>query len=163
MKKSSKIISVFIILSVIISIFAGCTAAEKTFSKDGLSITLTEDFIEQEIEPFTATYATSKYFVSTLKEDFSVFEQAEISTDISENEYAKIVMENNKIEGEPKETDGIITFSYENDDSGEAFSYLTTVKKGTNAFWVIQLACKSDIYEENKEQLLTWAKTITVE
>ena len=76
---------------------------EKTFTKAGLSITLTAGFTEKEMMSKTAYYESKSAIVTVLKEEFSLFESVNISTDISLREYAQLVITQNMLEAEPEE------------------------------------------------------------
>ncbi len=168
--KTVKILSLVLISTLLFSIFSGCSFTrmfsgpqEKQFSKSGLTITLTDEFSENDSSTMTALYSSQEYVVAVLKEEFTLLEQAGIATDISETEYAQIVLTNNSIEGSPTTEDGLVTISYEMEANGKNMSYWGVAKKGSDAFWLVQFVCESDIFEESKPQFVEWAQTITIE
>lgn len=151
-----------------VSLLCGCsfvgrlgTAEEKVFSKAGMSITLTEDFKEQDIVSQTAVYASAKYIVMALKEEYRLFE--EIGDSLSLEEYAQLVFENNQINADIEEKDGLVYFTYENEANGRDFTYFAVVMKGPDAYWMFQFACDSSQYEDSQEQFVRWAKTVEFE
>lgn len=92
-----------------------------------------------------------------------MLEQAGIATDISETEYAQIVLTNNSIEGSPTTEDGLVTISYQMEANGKKYELLGSREKGKRRFWLVQFVCESDIFEESKPQFVEWAQTITIE
>lgn len=149
-------------------VFSGCgliavnlgKPSEKEFSKAGMSIVLTDDFVEQDIISQTATYQSAKHLVAVIKEEFSILEESGLSTDMSLKEYAEILVENNKLDSVVKVKDGFTCFEYEKTLSGKDFTYLAVVQKGTDAYWFFQFASESKDFEKSEAQFIEWAKTI---
>ncbi len=90
-------------------VFAGLTAFNgildkvdssqpKKFTKAGLTISLTQDFTEQDEVSYTAVYGTTRYLVLTLKEDFASLSDAGIASDTSLKDYATSIVENNGLD-----------------------------------------------------------------
>ena len=167
MKKYFKFAAVILVL-LTVCLFCGCSffsglgaAQEKEFSKAGMSITLTDDFTEQDIVSQTAVYASAKHIVMALKEEYALFE--EIGDSLSLQEYAQLVCQNNDLTADIEEKDGLVCFEYENEANGRDFAYFAVVQKGTDAYWLFQFSCDSSNYEDSKEQFIDWAKTIRFE
>lgn len=135
-------------------------AKAKEFSKAGMTITLTSDFIEKEIASQTAYYESQKHIVMVLKEEFTIFESIGISTDISVKEYAKLVIDNNLMTSEVEEKDGLTYFKYEKTINGKQSSYFATVFKSSDAFWLIQFACESKNAEDSEDLFVEWGQSI---
>lgn len=132
------------------------------FSKAGMTIALTQDFQEKDIVSQTATYLSSKYIVICLKEDFKILEQNNISSDISLNEYAEIVISSNSIVTNIEGNESRPYFVYSQQISGKDYKYLAIAFKGSDAYWTVTFVCESKNYESSKEQLLKWADTIKI-
>lgn len=153
------------VLLALLLVFTGCgikLAKEKTFSKAGMSITLTDQFAEKDIVTYTATYQSNRYLVFALKEEFSLFEDAGLSADMSLEEYADLIAYNNGIEMELKEQQGVTYFEYEKTANGKELSYFAVIARGADAYWLIQFACEEEDYAKSQELFLKWAKTIQV-
>lgn len=165
MKKSLKILSLCLVFVLVAGFFAGCGAPkEKSFYKEGLTITLTDEFEEKAlVDSLTASYTSDYCLVTTLKEDFSLFSEAGLSVDISESEYLDMVIQSNSLENEPEETDGLHTVTFTKEVSGQNMTYFALAKRGTDAFWLVQFACPTDTFENMRPQFIKWAKTVTVE
>ena len=146
-----------------VCMLASCGASSKDFSAAGMTITLTNAFTEKELASATSYYESTTSIVLTLKEEFSLFEQNGISTDISLKEYAELIAYNNGFDVEIIENDGLTYFTYENTANGKDFTYLATVHKCSDAFWLIQFACESKNYEKLSKDFMTWAKSVKFE
>lgn len=169
MFKSDKVI-VFIILVVVVGITIGCVCLffdsdEKVFSKDGMSITLTEDFVENEYYGFNAYYDTEEAQVYVMKESFSLLKENNQPTNISTKEYAKIMMETQNLNADIVEEEGLTYFYYEKDVLGYAEeyvknSYYAVAFKTDDAFWLFQFACEKNLFSEYEEKFIKWAKSV---
>ena len=134
----------------------------KEFSKAGMTITLTDAFQEKELAAYAAYYESKTALVFVVKEDFSVFEQAGIPTDISLQEYAKIVAEANNSDWNIKEKDGFTCFEFDENKNGKDYSYFAVVLRGNDAYWLIQFACETKNYSHFSEDFMKWAKSVKV-
>lgn len=169
MFKSDKIV-IFIIMFVVVGIVIGCVCLlfdsdEKVFSKDGMSITLTEDFVENEYYGFNAYYDTEEAQVYVMKESFSLLKENDQPTNISAKEYAEIMMKTQNIDSDVLEKDGLTYFYYEKDVLGYAEeyvknSYYAVAFKTNDAFWLFQFACEKSLYNKYEEKFVEWAKSI---
>jgi len=147
------------------AIFSGIQSkpTEKTFTKEGFSITLTSNFTEKDVVSQTAYYQSSSSYVFALKEEFSLFESVGINAaDYTLDDYAKLVMENNSVAAALDKKDGLTSFIYEKHVNGKDITYLATVHKGADAFWLIQFACETKDFGNFQNQFIKWAKTVKV-
>ena len=158
-------LSLFVLLSLILS---GCRAPgllgqgpAQTFTKEGLSITLTSAFSEQELDTQTAYYVSQNAVVTTLKEEFSLLQKAGISTDGSLADYAQVVINNNQIDSRVLEEEGLTCFTYEKLVGEKNISYYATVFRDTTAYWLVQFGCETSQFEQLKPQFMEYAKTVT--
>lgn len=135
---------------------------EKTFTKAGMTITLTSDFEEEESISQTARYISKQFAVVALKEEFMVLSKFNISSDISLKEYAGLIIANNGLNATVQEQDGIICFKYNQQLNGKDITSFSTVYKASDAFWVITFACETQNFESTQPQFMNWAKTIKV-
>lgn len=163
MKK--RIIALTAAMVMLVSLFASCgnagSAPAKEFSKAGMSISLTETFVEKEMASLTAYYESPKVIVTCLKEEFTQFEALGVSSDdITLDDYAELVIENNQMDLDATKEDGLTYFTYEKTVSGKDFSYMACVYKSSDAFWLIQFACEQKNFDSMKEQMKSWAQTV---
>lgn len=142
--------------------YFGISQAEKivpqTFSREGMSITLTSDFMYVPQENFTACYGNEDYSVLAIKEEFSLF-----SEKITLDEYADLVLAEMP-DVELTEYEGLQCFEYAAEGGGGVeYCYFATVFETEDAFWLIQFATETEKYEEIFPDFVQWAKTITFE
>ena len=168
MKTSDVIIIVVIVAAVTFALsFIGNLAQgdpkEKAFSKEGMTITLTDNFHEKDYLAYTAFYESQTSFVFVIKEDFSLFEEAGIPTDISLYEYSDIIAKSNNTDLVIKEKDGLVYYEYDyKAENGKEISYFVVLYRGEDAYWIFNFACESKNYEKLSGDFLKWAKSVTV-
>ena len=134
-------------------------AKDKTFSKAGMSIVLTEKFTEKEQAAYTSAYDSERVAVFTLKEEFTLQEGL---GDLSLNQYAQLVIEANKLDAETKKEGDLTYFQYTKQANGKDNNYYAYVYKSADAFWLIQFACESKYNETTTELFIKWAKSVKV-
>ncbi len=143
--------------------FAGCSffqVQEKTFEKEGMSITLNTSFVEKEIEGQTVYYESLKAIATALKEEFTMLAGL---ADYSLEKYTDLTISGNQLSAKAEYREGhdYMYFSYQKNVSGNTFYYLATTHKMSDAFWLIQFACLADEKDKYFEQFLSWADTVT--
>ena len=161
MKKFSKTVLLTFIL-VFTFVFTGCFSGPKTFSKAGMSITLTNRFTEKEYISMTAYYESSDMLVTVLKEDFASYPS--VST-WSVSKYAQNVVQANRLSGIDIQLSesGYAYFEYAKTVSGNEYSYFATCHKAQDAFWLIQFAVFTKDFEEKMDTIWQYANSITFE
>ncbi len=165
-KKGVVIIAVAAIVGFIVGIgaFSGVgtssRAKDKTFSSNGIKITLTENFKEDdEIENMTASYVSNTCGVFLLKEKFSAYPGLDGYT---LEQYADAVIRNNGKIAELREKDGIYYFEYtfENNSDGNTYYYMCCVYKTDNAFWTISFSTLESKADNYFDTFMKWAKSV---
>jgi hypothetical protein len=139
-------------------------AAEKTFTRDGLTITLTDEFTEKDdLDGQTVYFEALRYIATALKEEFSMFEEFGIDAgNMSIDEYAELVVEVNGFNTSVVKKDGLTTFKYEASVGGQDFTYFATVHKSADAFWLVQFFCETKNYASFESKFIEWAKSVKV-
>ncbi len=135
----------------------------KTFSDNGMSITLTDEFKKTEYENFTTCYDSKHVAVFALKEEFTLFEGFE---DYTLEEYGDLVFSANDVSDSTLKTvDGLTYFEFEftNPDTKQLCKYIAFIYKSDNAFWMIQFATLAEDMEEYRPNIIEWAKTVSFE
>ena len=164
-----KIVSVLLVLAALLAL-SSCALIGKvydkapaTFTSNGLTITLTEAFAETDVENYTVCLASKAVVVLGLKEAFSLQEGFE---DLTLDEYAVLARQSNasKSPSEISKENGLTSFEYSffNAEKNQTYKYFTVMLKGSDAFWMVQLACEESVYEEHKPYMIEWAKSIQV-
>jgi len=136
-------------------------ADAKSFSSNGINITLTEAFKETPNESYTAVYDSNEAAVFVLKENFSSFKNENMSLD----KYTEFFVEANKDKAPSavsKENGFPMTeYSFKNEELNKTYKYMTVMLEGTDAYWCVQFVCEESVYEEYKPYFINWAKTVT--
>ena len=142
----------------------GLIGGEKTFTADGLSITVKGLFTEQNQlnEDYSLVLLSTNAGVMILKETFAELEDAGLDTDMSLKKYAEIVIEGNNLTSTPTEEDGLTCFTYTADVDGTEFTYVGYCFRGTDAYWLVQMYCATSDFETMKADFTTWAKSVTL-
>lgn len=130
----------------------------ETFSNEGMTITLTNDFSFVRHEDFTACYTDGKYSVLAIREDFSLFGEG-----ITFEEYMELVLYDADPEIKPFDYEGITCLQYYSDAGGEEYGYFVAVFEAEDAFWCVNFAAEADDFENALPLFREWAKTISFE
>ncbi len=160
MKKTIGYLSLFIAICALLITSVGCSLfgpKDKTFSKAGLSITLTDDFTEQDLITQTAYYVSQNAIVTTLKEEVSVIGNRSVK------EYAKLVCSVNKLDSTVTSKDGYAEFTFEKEVSGKDFYFYARCFKNGSDFWLVQFACETKDVDDYAADFEKWASSITFE
>ena len=161
---------VLIITLFIISIFlGGCnffTPEPKEFSKDGITLTLDESFKENENDLHKVTFASTKALFTGNYET--------LSSNLSVKEYATLCLKAIDSSEEVLEyTDDNTTFAYsyyvntvEDVFLGKDVTYkymLVCMKGSNNKYYCMNFGTTENNFDDYKDQMFEWAKTIKVE
>lgn len=137
-------------------LFAGDPSVPKTFSKNGVTITLNASFRKTYDSRFTACFESKQAGVCALKEPFSAMAGFGNKT---LKQYGELVIQNNSLKAsEIKTENGLTYFTYESADGstfGMAFLY-----KEADAFWLVQCLTEAKNAEELAPQFMEWASTV---
>lgn len=151
-------------------LLVGCEDVEvsnsKEFKEEDFSITLTEDFYKKDIVSATYYYESLDSIAMALKEEFSNLESVGITEDSTLEDYTKLVLINNKMtEDKLKYSDdkSYVYFEYEKEVSGSDMYYLAVVKKGTDAFWLMNFACKAEQKADLQDNFFDYASSIKID
>lgn len=166
-KKGNKIGIIVLIAAFIVGILIGLATSSglfppepQTFTSNGMSITLTDEFFETEIENYTVCFDSQEVAVFALKEEFSLVEGF---GDYSLEQYRDLVLQSNGLDSSSVvSADGTSYFSYEfkNPETGDNYSYYSFVYKADDAFWLVQFATLSENKDEYVPSFIEWSKTV---
>ena len=160
MKRFSKLLLI-LTLSVTL-LLSSCSAQPKSFTVEEITITLTNRFSKLEQEGFTAVYGSLSAAVMLTREEFALFEGTTLSADSTVEEYAESVIDAQELKNvEIKTEDGLTYFIYDGSADGVTYTYLATVHKSKDAFWLIQFGTKADRFANAKSEFMTFAKSVT--
>ncbi|MBR2043059.1 MAG: hypothetical protein IJ946_01830 [Clostridia bacterium] len=151
-----------VLLFVMVFTFAGCKVKDAVFTCQELSITLTEEFKETQIEGYTTCFDSADVAVFVLKEEFSLMVGFE---DYTLDQYADLVLQANKHRNpETVKIDGLgncIKYTFYNEELKQDYTYLAMLYKADTAFWMVQFTCKTEEYPQREAFFIERAKTVT--
>lgn len=153
-----------VLLCLVLILCTGCSlldagASSKTFEKNGFSIELTTAFQEKEHVSFTAYFLSSDTMVTALLEEYDLFEGYNVN---SLEDYANLVMQANKLTGEPEYKDDLLCFFYDAQVNGKDFTYMAVVYEGEEGYWLINIASESKHFDKLLPTFITYAKSVKV-
>lgn len=130
----------------------------KTFSSDGMKITLTEDFEANEMTTYTAEYVSDLAVVYVLGESISGFGE---SGDLAW--YTNRVIGNNNLDVKPEKQDGRMFFKYTSEADGEGImNYVYTYENG-GRFWFVQFVIYKNDEKRIRDDIAKWADSVVFE
>lgn len=149
--------------SITSGLFSDKTPDAKDFSSNGMSISLTDEFIKTDVENYTVAYDSKNVAVFALKEAFAL---ADGFQNYTLEQYGNLVLKNNNLSAsELQNLDGLTEFEYEftNPNTKDTYTYFSFVYKADDAFWLVQFATLTENVDEYRAQILEWAKTVSFE
>lgn len=132
----------------------------KTFSSEGISITLTEAFRETSVGNYTAVFESKDVAVFALREAFTLAEGVE---DYTLRQYCELVMEANGMAGKEIITDDDLMrfeYTYTNPETNDTYRYYSFVYKAEDAFWLVQFTTLDKNTSKHAEKIIQWAKSV---
>lgn len=142
-------------------------ASDKTFSEDGIAITLNDNFYEDTYLGYTQCYNSNEAMVLVMKEQFSAYEGLdEVSTEV----YARAIIENMnydyvECDGELKTEGDLLYFEYteSNPSDNSTYKCYTFVYKTDDAFWFVDFTTMEEDAAKMKDDVFEWASSVTFE
>ena len=160
---AAPIVGAVIGYSITSNLFPNKTPDPKDFSSNGMTITLTDEFVKTDVENYTVAYDSKNVVVFALKEAFTL---AEGFQDYTLEQYGNLVLQNNNLSSSKiEDKEGLIGFEYEftNPDTKDTYKYFSFVYKSNDAFWLVQFATLTENVDEYSSKIIEWAKTISFE
>lgn len=164
--KKIKYLLTITVLSFMLVVLSGCSIMfikDKTFTNEGLSITLTNQFYEKDHISFTSYYESDRMLVVVIKEKFSSLSMVGITKNSTVEDYLKIVISANKHNTSLIEDSDVPYFTYERSESGKDFKYFATAVKGSDSFYLVQFCVISDTYDKLKDDIVKYASSMEAE
>ena len=155
------IFAFFFIASFALTFFLETEVLPETFTYGNMSITLTNEFSERNIDGYSACYESYDNLVMIIKDDSSYFENFETYT---LKQYGEDTLTYNEFDSsiELQEEGGLTYFEYEftDEETGDVYSYFVPLYKSSDAFWFFEFASFKEDYETYREQFIEWAKSV---
>jgi len=130
----------------------------KTFTSDGMTITLTDEFAKEYFDGYTVCYTSKKAVVIALREGF--YEYGGDASRYTLNEYGNLVLETNNLDSELKTSDGLTYFEYSRMSDGVKYAYFAVVYKADDAFWLVQFSTTQKNMDKLKPTFIEWANSV---
>ncbi len=166
-KKTSRKASVFyavifllvFVVSFTVTFLLETDVAPEVFTYGNMSITLTNEFSERNVDGFSACYESYSSIILINKDDKEFFEDFDSYT---LEEYGNDIIENSEYDVELQKENGLTYFEYvyNDEESGDVYSYFVPVYKTDDAFWLFQFSSFEEDYETYREQFVEWAMTV---
>ena len=154
--KRKTIICTALAMVLALGLLSGCSgsAAEKEFSKAGVTITLTDRFVEEDDgrrgDDVVASYYSDKDGVIVMAETFNRLDDMTLMG-FAEH-WASI------FSADISEDDGLIYFTY----TRNSLDNFNVVYESSDARWVVQFSVYNGELDKNIDQFKIWAKTVKV-
>ncbi len=136
------------------------TTAPAMYGEDGIRITLTEGFRKKSVGDYIG-YQAKDVGLLILKEKFSALENGDAMT---LSEYADIILQKNREAGreidELKQEDSLIYFAFTASSGRKNYTYLVSLYRGPDAFWIVQLFAEESLYAEYSDYFFDALKSV---
>ena len=142
-------------------------AGEKTFQKEGLSITLTRDFKEKDNEGYTAYYYSHNMGVWTYKTEFSLLDPTWLAENGTCEAYAEFIKNDYKMvhdsTSELYTDNGLIYFTFDTPSRTTESRYFISVYQSNDAFWLLLIGCEKAEYKTLQSDIIGYAQSVSWE
>lgn len=150
----------------------GCTAcagsssaADQTMTEGNLTITLTDAFQKQaNAQGFNWLYMSDKVIVMGVSEGQDLLSQAGIDVNTVE-EYGKACVDAHEgVSNVEVQSAGNYAYAeYEQKVEGVDYSYYCAFYKGASDFWAVTFSTFKDDYAKQRDNIVKWADSVTVQ
>ena len=141
-------------------VFNGFPAPAQTFTQNGYSIKLNEDFVDTGVEAYHASYES---------EDVAVFSSMQPYEELggkeaySLQEYAQMMVDDNQLANAAvAEKRGVTYFEYEYGSGIFSYHYTVAVHEGSEGYWLTYFAVDTEDYKDYKNDIFKWARSVQV-
>ena len=114
-------------------------------TETGIKLYMDKLMLKQDAESngLTTFYASNKYMMAALRESFEMFEGYGLDTkNTSVEDYADLVKQANEYEDDfTPDSYGNLRITYVKPVGESNYFYYSTVRKGSDAFWLVHFAC----------------------
>ena len=157
-----------ILICVVLVFFClcGCTkidtmTEDQTHTFTDLSITLPGYFENRLHSDYTARdtfmYGVYEITITGIREGFELFDEVP-----KLEEYGNLIISNNSLSSALQQEENLTTFTYSKLEGTTSYTYLAAIYEGSEAFWLVQAGCKTENFEDTRESLMTYLKSVTV-
>ena len=131
----------------------------KTFSLDGVQITLPGYFKEESATGIFASFFDEYSVILLHREPFTEHPSLEMYT---LEEYGEKLIQARNINAALQKTDGLLCFEYELNvgDGSVKYNYFVVLFKTNSDFWIFEFVSDSREAQAHREEFIQWAKTV---
>lgn len=130
-------------------------------SQSGVSLYMSEGYTEMQLEGVACSFEGNNSAMSFTTETFETFEAVGISTDISLEEYANLVIQANGMSGEPLTDEyGNVYIIYSQNIEGSDITYYAFFGRGSDAYWTCNFMCETAETASYEENFKLWASSL---
>ena len=163
MNRSAKIL---VCVLLVVCCLCGCAkidtlTEDQTLTFMDLTITLPGYFEDRLHKDYTAKdtfmYGVYEITVTGVREDKALFDEVP-----KLEEYGNLLITNNNLTSTLQQEEGLTTFTFSLMDGKTSFTHLAAIYEGSESFWLVQISCKTENFEDSRESFLTYLKSVTV-
>lgn len=160
-RKGLGVLIAALIIGVIVGLVIGFLSVlpeDKTFSSDGMTITLTDEFRKFNDDEYTAVYDSAKVAVFVSKVD--------ATKEDSLAEFAEMLAVYSDLSPDSVKTaDGLtyITYNNINSQNNVTYQYTAYLYQTDDAFWVVEFATDKKDADDYAKDITEWAKSVRFE
>ena len=153
-----RLISVFVLLSVIFSLFA--CKKEKTYGHCELVIGLDKDFYEEKNSDFDITYTNGTYVVGILRVSFDAAYAEGIPETLNARQFGAFWLSECERPSEILQYNGVDCAEYEENVLGVDYYYLAAFYRSSYAYFVVLFGTQKKDKEAGRVKFLTYSTDI---
>ncbi|MDO4572779.1 MAG: hypothetical protein Q4C13_05380, partial [Clostridia bacterium] len=131
----------------------------------GLTVRMGNDMVYQNLEGMTMCYYGDNCLMTGLKEGYADLSAVGLDPEnMSLEDYAAVIEQNHALsEAFEPDSYGNLAVTYGNNVDGIDLFYYSTVRKGTDAFWLVSFACLDEQRETWLPLFELWGNSIAVQ
>lgn len=149
-----------LLLCTVLLLSTGCSAQTKDFTVKELTITLTEEFKEASYNTYDGSFESRNMAVYILREEFELFDGGDVEVDLTY--YTDLLIEGNGLDVQAQSKEGLTYFVFDKNADGDAYTYYAFTYEGTDAFWLVQICCRTENAEKLESAVFQYAKSVKV-
>jgi len=142
-------------LILMLSLLCGCGSITKTVTCMELSLEIPVEGIDLSSQDYAQEldllYGVGNVAVVAVHEPKATLEG--YIEGLSLEQYGELVIQMHELDSGLIQKDGLWTFSYEADNAGEMFTYITAVYESDVNFWTVQAYCPTAEYEQHRSAM----------
>jgi len=130
----------------------------------GISVVMPEGMAPFTADGFVMAYSADEVMMSAVREGYDDYAELELNLEaMSTEEYAELTQSVNGLKNSfAADEQGNLFVTYTANIDSVDYFYYSTIRKGSDAFWVITFACAEEQQEKYFPAFEEWSGSITV-